>query len=203
VAGVRPNPWGRRPPAVVIIAVEKAVSAVAVATGGVLALILHHRVRVRPPHRLFSEALSGGERRLVIRWLAAHLPPLGPRLTLVIAAVLLLWAVLLAAEAIGLWFDLGWGELLILVETAALLPVEVWEIVRRPHLTGFGALAINLLILGYVAGLYRRRLLQRAAGASLARAALGAVPAVASSPAATRASASKEGTRAVARDDER
>lgn len=165
--------WGR-PAAVALIAGEKAISAVAALGGAALALVLHLRGSTDPLQFFFPGEVSEAPRDITMRWLVGHLPHLGPGLMLLIAIGLTFWAALLGAESVGVWCDYGWGEFLIIVETASFLPIELYDIARRPHATGFITLAVNLLILWYVGSLYRRRLRAREAGESLAHRAFSA-----------------------------
>lgn len=169
-----PRTPGGRPAAVLLIAAEKAISALAAGGGAVLALVLRVHHSTDPLRLLFPREMAEAPRDIFVRWLARHLPHFGPRFIVVVGLGLAFWAVLLAAEAVGVWFDLGWGEFLIIVETVAFLPVELYAIVRKPHPSGFISLTVNLLILWYVASLYRRRLRAREAGASLMRTAFSA-----------------------------
>lgn len=157
-----------------LIAGEKAISALAAVGGALLALLLHMRGSTDPLQFFFPGEISEAPRDITIRWLSAHLPPLEPGLVLLIAIGLALWGVLLGAESVGVWFDYGWGEFLILVETASFLPIEVYDISRHPHALGFLTLTVNLVILWYVGALYRRRLRAREAGESLAHRAFSA-----------------------------
>lgn len=169
-----PRTPGGRPAAVLLIAAEKAISALAAGGGAVLALVLRVHHSTDPLRLLFPREMAEAPRDIFVRWLARHLPHFGPRFIVVVGLGLAFWAVLLAAEAVGVWFDLGWGEFLIIVETVAFLPVELYAIVRKPHPSGFISLTVNLLILWYVASLYRRRLRAREAGVSLIRTAFSA-----------------------------
>ena len=162
-----------RPLGVVIIAVEKGISAVLSAGGAVLALILHSR-RITDPIGLFFPGEAGeAPRDIIVRWLQHHVPHPSPALALLIGIGLAFWAVLLLAESVGVWFGLGWGQFLIIVETAAFLPIEVWHLARHPSVAALVTIGVNLLILGYVVGLYRRRLAERAERAASARCASG------------------------------
>jgi len=154
-----------RPLPVALIAGEKAVSALGVAAGSGLAWVLLARGRTNVLRVLWPREWAEDPQDHWMAWLTRHVPELHPGLTAAIAAVLALWALLLGAEAVGLWMDLGWGDLLILVETGCLLPLEAWHLARRP--TGDAALALgcNLLIAGYVAWRLRQRARARAARA--------------------------------------
>lgn len=146
-----------RPIATVLVVLEKALSSLALSAGALLAVVLRARHLTNPlailAPREFHEAPPDG----YVMWISHHLPQFGPTLLLWIALGLLVWAVVLALEAYGVWFDVGWGELLLIIETCLLLPIEVVDIVRSLALTGFVTLMVNLLVLVYVIRLYRRR----------------------------------------------
>ena len=165
---------------IAIIAGEKAISAIGIWALAALALLLHHHVHEDPlallvwRHTVQSLSLTG--HRAIVRWAVGLLPPLGPRLFLAVGILLSFWGALLGAEAVGFWFHYGWGELLIIVETAALIPIEVWHLVAHPHPTSLLPLAINLVILWYVIALYARRFLAANAGRRLVHAVFGREP---------------------------
>lgn len=179
MAGAERNggPVFGRPAPVMLVALEKAVSALAALAGAVLALVLHVRRRTDPLGLLFPGEVAEAPRDITMRWLVHHVPHVGVQAMLWLGVGLIFWAGLLGAEAIGVWYDLAWGEFLIIVETASFLPIEIYDLVRRHHgHTGFITLVLNLLILGYVGTLYRRRLQRRAAGESLAKIAFAGRP---------------------------
>ncbi len=60
-------------------------------------------------------------------------------------------------EAYGLWKERAWAEWLAIVATAIYLPVEVYELVRKPSWLKVGLIAINLLLLGYLIYVRRRQ----------------------------------------------
>jgi uncharacterized membrane protein (DUF2068 family) len=64
---------------------------------------------------------------------------------------------LLLTEGLGLWFERRWAEYLVVLVTASFVPFEVLALVR--HLTALRALvlALNLVILGYLARAAHRR----------------------------------------------
>jgi uncharacterized membrane protein (DUF2068 family) len=73
-----------------------------------------------------------------------------------LALGVLIFALVEAVEALGLAAHRRWAEYLTVLATAALIPVEVEEIIRRPTLLRLGALLFNLAIVGWLA--YRKRL---------------------------------------------
>jgi len=92
----------------------------------------------------------------VVDWLAQHVPPVSPDKALAVGIGLLVWAGVFAAETIGVWLRARWGSLLVIVETAAFLPVEAWNIARHPRPLEFVTTPINLAILGYLLHAYRK-----------------------------------------------
>ena len=146
-----------RPVPIALIALEKGVSALAVAAGGLLALLVRHRGGGEALQLLLPREVLESPRDFWVQWLYVHQPHLGTGLLMWLSIGLFFWAVLLAAESSGVWAGRAWGEFLVIVETASFLPAELYDIARRPHLTGFVTLLVNLLILWYVGSLYRAR----------------------------------------------
>jgi uncharacterized membrane protein (DUF2068 family) len=64
--------------------------------------------------------------------------------------VLAAYAVLEGVEAVGLWLGRRWAEYLTFVATVLLVPLEVYEIARRPTALKVLTLAINLIIVVYL-----------------------------------------------------
>jgi uncharacterized membrane protein (DUF2068 family) len=64
--------------------------------------------------------------------------------------VLAAYAVLEGVEAVGLWTGRRWAEYLTFVATSLLLPLEVYEISRRPTALKAIALVVNLAIVVYL-----------------------------------------------------
>ena len=60
------------------------------------------------------------------------------------------YAVLEAIEAVGLWLQKRWGEYLTLIATAALLPLEIYELVRGVSAFKVIALVVNIAIVVYL-----------------------------------------------------
>jgi uncharacterized membrane protein (DUF2068 family) len=76
-----------------------------------------------------------------------------------VAAILALgYGLLELVEGTGLWLDQLWAEYLTVVATSLLIPFEVYELVRHPSVLKAGGIAVNLLIVAYLAHLLRRRL---------------------------------------------
>ena len=68
-----------------------------------------------------------------------------------------IYAGLFLTEGTGLWLLKRWAEWMTIVITSSLVPVEIWEIARRPHIAKVAVLVINLALVGYLVWLVRRK----------------------------------------------
>jgi uncharacterized membrane protein (DUF2068 family) len=71
------------------------------------------------------------------------------------------YGVLELVEGVGLWLDKLWAEYLTVIATSLLVPLEVYELVRNPGPLKAAGIAVNVLIVLYLA----RRLHRRVKGA--------------------------------------
>ena len=60
------------------------------------------------------------------------------------------------SNALGLLLRRRWAEYLTVISTALLLPLEIWEVIRRPHAMRWIVLIINLLVVFYLVIRLRR-----------------------------------------------
>ena len=102
------------------------------------ASVLHLDPENRLVHEIISRA-AGIDR--------AHLKAIG--------AGTFFYAGLEGLEGIGLLLRRRWAEYLTVVATGLLLPLEIYEIARKPNLVRISVLAVNLVILAYL--LFRLR----------------------------------------------
>ncbi|HUO49438.1 MAG TPA: DUF2127 domain-containing protein [Acidimicrobiales bacterium] len=72
------------------------------------------------------------------------------------ALVVTAYAALEAVEMVGLWLAKRWAEYLTFVATAALIPLEVYEIVDKPSVLKIVTLVVNVAIAAYL--LWAKRL---------------------------------------------
>ena len=70
---------------------------------------------------------------------------------LVIAIVAMAYSLLRFCEAYGLWRERAWAEWLALVSGALYVPFEVWDLIHKPGWIRAGVLAVNLLVVAYMA----------------------------------------------------
>jgi uncharacterized membrane protein (DUF2068 family) len=84
-----------------------------------------------------------------------------------VAAVLSMYSVMYLIEGLGLILLKHWAEWMTIVTTSGLVPVEIFELVRKPSRTKVAALIVNLAIIAYLIFMLRRqsRRTKHAAGA--------------------------------------
>ncbi len=75
-----------------------------------------------------------------------------------ITAGMIVYASVFTIEGVGLILRQRWAEWFTVIVTASFVPVEVYEIVRRPGAVRVAALAVNLAIVWYLVVRLRKRL---------------------------------------------
>ncbi|ACF11788.1 conserved hypothetical protein [Chlorobaculum parvum NCIB 8327] len=114
-----------------------------------------------------SRDLPGILAEIKLRWHvdpSNHIPGLAKMLLHDLTGARLHFLIMLAAiyalmrfiEAYGLWFERRWAEWFALVSGGVYLPIELYEIARGFSWLKMGVLAINLIIVGYMAVLLIR-----------------------------------------------
>lgn len=111
---------------------------------GDAALKLATRLRVDPEGRLVSFVLD-------------HVDSLTSHRLRQIGIVTFLYAAVRVAEGVGLILEKLWAEYLTVGVTAAFLPWEMYEIVKRADWIRIGLFVINLSVLGYLIWALKRR----------------------------------------------
>jgi uncharacterized membrane protein (DUF2068 family) len=107
--------------------------------------------------RLSHELPYGFEQRLV-RDAMAFLSGMSPRRIQLMAAATFIYAALFLVEGVGLWLGLVWAEVLTIVATSSLIPVEIFEIHRHPTIVRVLVLVANVAIAGYLVWRLRREM---------------------------------------------
>jgi uncharacterized membrane protein (DUF2068 family) len=87
--------------------------------------------------------------------LTDHLLGLDARQFLLLGTVAAGYAALYLVQGIGLWRGRRWAEYLVVVESGLLLPIEIWELLRRFTFFKLGVLLVNLAIVAYLVRLLR------------------------------------------------
>jgi uncharacterized membrane protein (DUF2068 family) len=146
--------------AIRLITLERFLKAVVLIAGGIILLVLSaktdmHSLVEQVQNQLNLSSGRGWWRQLVSRVLErfGHATRLQAD---AVAIGAILYGCLEAFEGIGLLLRRRWAEYLVLIATAAFLPLEVAELIGKPTVFKAGALLVNLLIIGYL--VWRKRL---------------------------------------------
>jgi uncharacterized membrane protein (DUF2068 family) len=156
VAEIQPTP--RRSRRVLrLIALERLARGVILLVAGVYLFFNLNEDFGRLADRV-ARAIELDPRRPIVHRIVAYLHHLHASELRVIAVAALGYGVLELVEGTGLWLDRLWAEFLTVIATSLLIPVEIYELVRRPSPWKAGGIAVNVAIVAYLAYVLRRRL---------------------------------------------
>jgi uncharacterized membrane protein (DUF2068 family) len=105
-------------------------------------------------------------RRPFLHKIVAKLHRLHAGAVLVTGIGAILYGLLEGVEGVGLWLDKLWAEYLTVVATSVLVPFELYELARKPSLFKAGGIAVNVVIVAYLAWRLRERVGERDSPAS-------------------------------------
>jgi len=92
----------------------------------------------------------------ILQKLLERVARIDPHQIKAISLGLFLYAGLFATEGVGLLLKKRWAEYLTVISTALLLPVEIVEVVRHPHVGRIVVLVANVVIVVYLIVQLRR-----------------------------------------------
>ncbi|MFP5234961.1 MAG: DUF2127 domain-containing protein [Acidobacteriota bacterium] len=145
----------------VLIAFYKLLGALFFVAIGVGALrLLHKDIGDVLWHELIEVLRLNPESR-VVNFIFAKAELLNDPLLRRIGFAAFCYAALGIVEAVGLYFERAWAELLTLVITASFLPIELHEILRRVTWVRVSVFAVNVAVLLYLFWLLGERAAQR------------------------------------------
>ena len=151
-----------RPLGIGLILLQKTLWGSVLLVVAVVLLVFHAQHVTDPIQELFARELAEDPHDLLATVLIRLIPSVSLQTELLLAVGVTVYAVLEGIEVWGLWRDLLWVELLIVVETSAFLPYDFWELVRFHTAVKVLSLVINVLIVLYLVAHYlRKRALQR------------------------------------------
>ena len=87
---------------------------------------------------------------------------------MVYASFAAIYAVVRFAEAYGLWYERRWAEWLAALSGGIYVPVELFDLLRRPSWLRFGVLVVNLAVVAYMVWLLTESRRRRIAAEKLA-----------------------------------
>ena len=93
----------------------------------------------------------------LVHGLLVHAADFHARRLVAIGAGMLVYAALLLTEGFGLLLRRRWAEYLTVLATGLLVPLELYEIARRPTWTRLAVLAVNVVIVWYLVIRLRER----------------------------------------------
>lgn len=153
-----PTPQPRRAIGILrVIAVFKFVKALFVIATGFGLLEFYDPAVTAVLFRLAHELPYAFEQKLV-REAISFLSGISPRRMQIIAAATFVYAGLFLVEGVGLWMGLVWAEVLTIVATSSLIPIEIFELHRHTTITRVLVLVANVTIAGYLIWRLRREL---------------------------------------------
>ena len=151
-----------------LIAAERAVRGLLLLAAGIYLLSHRHTDFGRLADHI-ARSVELDPRRPFVRHLIEHLHRLHAGTIVITGIAALGYGVLELVEGVGLWLDQLWAEYLTVIATSLLIPLEVYELARKPSLLKAGGIVVNLAIVGYLAWNLRRRVrAERAPGARTA-----------------------------------
>jgi uncharacterized membrane protein (DUF2068 family) len=144
----------RRDRGLELIAAFKLLKALLVILLGVGALSLLRPETEADVHAWLSEFTMGRGQKLVEHALAL-LNVATPTRIRELGIAAMLYGLLFATEGIGLWMQKRWAEYLTIIATGSLIPLEVYELIRRVTVPRGLALVANVAAVVYL--IYRLR----------------------------------------------
>ena len=144
----------RRDRGLLLIAIFKLLKALILVAGGLAALKLLQPDAVRAVNA-WLEALPPSAQRLAHRFLV-RLTGLPDAKLEALGVGFFAYAVLFVVEGVGLWQQKRWAEYLTVIATSALIPLEVYELVRKLTAPRIAALLGNVAVVAYLVWALRR-----------------------------------------------
>jgi len=138
-----------------LIAVFKFVKACLVIVTGLGLLRFYDPAFQTALYRLVGGLPYAFEQKLLREGLA-FLSGMSPKRIQIIAVATFAYAGLFLVEGVGLWRGLHWAEVLTVVATSSLIPVEIYELARHATPTKVGVIVLNVAILAYLVWRLRR-----------------------------------------------
>ena len=139
-----------------LIAAERALRGLVMLAAGVY-LVSHTGTNFGSIANRLARGVELDPQRPFIRHLIARLGKLHHHQVRVFGIGALGYGALELVEGVGLWLRQRWAEWLTVFATSLLIPLELYELVRKPSLLKAGGLAVNVLIVWYLLRVVRRK----------------------------------------------
>lgn len=132
-----------------VIAVYKLCKAIASIAGAIFILRIRHRDLEEVAWRMLERIGAHSE-----KWFAVHvldfIATLNPKKLLTVALIMFGYSIIYTLEGVGLFMEKTWAEWLTVIQTAFLMPWELYEIAKRPSPAHFGIFTANLIVVLYL-----------------------------------------------------
>ncbi|MBD2605751.1 DUF2127 domain-containing protein [Scytonema hofmannii FACHB-248] len=137
----------KRPPGLIAIVIYKGfVALLLTATSIVLLLALKkHDTLV-----VFSESYILEGKREVIEWLLEKIINIKPQTLKFSGIATVIYAVVTAIEAIGLWYEKTWAKILVIGLVGISIPPEIYELIKGISILKIIVFLVNIAVLNYL-----------------------------------------------------
>ncbi|MGH2519728.1 MAG: DUF2127 domain-containing protein [Chloroflexota bacterium] len=146
-----------RPLGIGLIIIQKCLAAGFFLLAAVFLFYLYRKGFIHPFQRFFGSELLEDPHDLLANFLISRFPAFSKSMLLGLSLGAGVYCVLEAIEGVGLIFGRFWVEVLIVGETAAFLPYEVYEMTRRFSWLKIVTFAVNAVILVYLVWRYLKK----------------------------------------------
>jgi uncharacterized membrane protein (DUF2068 family) len=150
------RPGSQRARLLPLIAAERFLRGLLLLAAGVY-LLTHRGADYGSIANHIARGIEVDPRQPFVRHLIHRLGALGRHEVTLFGVASLGYGALELVEGVGLWFRLRWAEWLTVVATSLLVPVELYELMRKPTLLKASGLLVNVLIVVYLFRIVRRR----------------------------------------------
>jgi len=145
-----------------LIALERVVRGLLLVAGGVY-LLAHLGADYGRLAERIMRAVELDPRRHFLHTIVTRLHGLRAHQLRIAGALALAYGALELVEGVGLWLDQLWAEYLTVIVTSLLIPFELYELAHHPTIWKAGGIAVNVVIVAYLARLLRQKLRSRQA----------------------------------------
>ena len=133
-----------------LIALERIVRGLLLLAAGIY-LVTHVGTDLGRLADRFTRTLELDPRRHFIHRIIVRLHRLHAGTVLVTGIAAVAYGALELVEGAGLWLDRLWAEYLTVIATSLLIPLEIYELARKPSALKACGIAVNLAIVAYLA----------------------------------------------------
>ncbi len=115
-----------------------------------LAIIFLRAESITDPIQFLVQEFNLNQRSRFWSYLVGLIPSVNLKQLTQLSFFVMGYAAITLVEAWGVWYQKLWVEVFLLLETAAFLPLEIYELTKKLSFIKFGLLVINALIVFYL-----------------------------------------------------